>query len=194
VNPALPPEFARALRARQSPSLRGSMARKRQKHDGDDCEQVVNGLHEQCRIAGVARMVKLPTPWKIIGKNPRGMGMIAVPEEKSTVDYLGHFIGAERGGAIYVEAKKLTDTSLNFKKRLADHQRTALTNALVEGQTSILLIVHGNLVAPAIYAVPWSEVRLRMNAGEKSLPVAEIGMHRMSRLEPYLARFARGAS
>lgn len=195
MSPALDPAFARLAATAQArrhgtaaaAKINGSLARKRQRHEGSDAEAFVNGLHALCLAAHVARMVKIPTPMRITGQ--RGAIRMCVPDEKSTVDYMGHLLG---GRAIYVEAKKLADTRLNFANRLPPHQRAALSQAHDEGAVSVLLIVAGeSLLSPTVYAIPWSDVRAVIDRGDKSLALADMGAHVVPRGEPYLRRWIR---
>jgi recombination protein U len=65
------------------------------KHNlGDALENMIDRTCEAYTNQGVANISKVPTPYKIIGTDPRRPGvLLAVPERKSGVDYLGEYVG-----------------------------------------------------------------------------------------------------
>lgn len=62
------------------------------KHNlGSELEILLDVACEQYSNRGIASIHKIPTPLKIIGATERGL--LAVPKEKSIVDYIGEFQG-----------------------------------------------------------------------------------------------------
>jgi recombination protein U len=59
---------------------------------GKELETLLDLACQQYFDRGIACIQKVPTPFKIIGKS--GNALLAVPEKKSTVDYLGEYQGS----------------------------------------------------------------------------------------------------
>lgn len=74
-------------------------------------EELVEAANDLYRQEGRAIIHKIPTPWKVIGYDPRRQGARRVfPERKSTVDWGGILIG---GRSIQFETKE-SDKPLRF--------------------------------------------------------------------------------
>lgn len=58
---------------------------------GQSTEDLVNQACEVYSIEKRANIYKIPTPFKIIGKKDKYL--LAVPSQKSTVDYMGEYMG-----------------------------------------------------------------------------------------------------
>jgi recombination protein U len=58
---------------------------------GKNTEELVSQACEVYTVNKTANIQKIPTPFKII--KTQGKFLIAVPEQKSTVDYLGEYEG-----------------------------------------------------------------------------------------------------
>ncbi len=74
---------------------------------GAGLEELINWSCRQYAAMGLANIQKVPTPFKIIGQDPRRHCLMVVPDEQSTVDYIGEY----QGRPFAMEAKKTENTT-----------------------------------------------------------------------------------
>jgi penicillin-binding protein-related factor A (putative recombinase) len=197
MNPALPPEFARAYLAKHGKRIQQSGEQRARKRSGDETEEFVETLHQECLDRGIAFVRKLPTPFRVVRSLGKGK-LLCVPEKKSGADYVGHMLdGSGRG--VFAEVKRCTDRSFPLS-RIEEHQREELDRAHEAGVVALVVIVYGPTLARAdLFPVPWNVVRDAIardgsRRGDKSLSPEDLAPHLAWRDAPYLARFARMTS
>lgn len=156
---------------------RGPSARVRQQA-GDRAEAVTDALHAVCRRAGVAKVVRVSSHLRLVGK---GAGLRTVPTKKSTVDCLGVLRG---GRAVAIEVKSCSSGRLDLD-RLPAHQRAELAEVEQFGGVALVLVIVGGVA----HAVPWAAVSAAIAAGARSLGVAEVEVYRCPPGRPYLEQF-----
>lgn len=105
----------------------------------------------------VATIQKVPTPYKIIGTTDRGL--IAVPKEKSTVDYIGQY----RGIPFAMEAKK-TDNKTLF--RIDPWKREAHQREFFEQWEGLKFYFISFWKLQEHYLVPYSNVKNHFENGK----------------------------
>jgi len=142
------------------------MSRKR--HLGDALENLINWSCRQYQAQGVANIQKYPTPYKIIGQDKRRRCLLAVPEEKAGVDYVGEY-----GGRPFAMEAKKTENRTRYPLdpwNREKHQREFLDrwNGL-----AFYLISFWSLGEH--YLVPWAEYKKwhqqAQEGGRKSIPL-----------------------
>jgi recombination protein U len=153
-------------------------------------EDVVASLNAQCLAAGIARVRKLPTPMRVVGRiDQRGQTrLLCVYSAKSGVDFVGVMLAD--GRAVAVEAKRCTDRRFPLA-RLEDHQRDELAAVHAAGGVAVVLVIHGP--KRHAYALPWMLVARAVERGEKSLTVGAMEPYRVLAGTPYLRRWVRSA-
>jgi recombination protein U len=162
----------RAVARRTSRNGRASQAL------GEAAEALVQRHLDACERAGVARVRKLPTPMRVVGRAKTGM--LAIFTERAEPDYAGVLRG---GRAVVCEAKYTAAPSLPLS-RVAPHQRVALERAEALGALALLLVVFQGPRGRELYAVPWEWA----DAGA-SLTPAECAAWRCDLTDPFLGRW-----
>jgi hypothetical protein len=163
-------EVARKIRAQQS---------KRSK-TGARAEDYVDNLHDACRMANVARLVRVPTQFRVLGKAQRGelRGRFV---KKATVDYVGWMLdGTAR--VVTVEVKHQQEGAL-WLGRVEPQQQSALDSCLQAGGVAVLLVV----TPKRTYAVPWAEARARKTMNAEALQPYRVLVHELA----YLAHYSK---
>ena len=93
--------------------------------------------------------------------------------------------GTLRGGrAVAIEVKSCSNGRLDLD-RLPPHQRAELEAVEQIGGLALVLVVVGGVA----HAVPWAAVRAAIEAGARSLGVAEVEVYRCPPGRPYLQQF-----
>lgn len=77
---------------------------------GEGLEEMLDMTCEQYYCKKIATIKKVPTPFKIIGKDPTTNALLCVPDKKSTVDYMGEY----RGLGFAMEAKS-TESKTSYR-------------------------------------------------------------------------------
>ena len=168
----------------------------RAKH-GNETERFVETLNHLCELRGIARLRKVPTEMRVVGR--QGPRVVAIYAKKAGVDYVGRFIGS--GRFVGVEVKRV-DVSISKRTgaplpphldlaRVEDHQRAELDAIAADGGLALLLVVHGPLAA---YAVPWAEARRVRDNGGGVLSGVFLERWRVRAGVPYLEPFTEGES
>ncbi|MBL0387888.1 Holliday junction resolvase RecU [Tumebacillus sp. ITR2] len=135
---------------------------------GKSFEDRVIQANQQYAARGVAVIQKVATPFQIIRK---GKGMIAVPTEKSTVDFVGLAVG--RGVALDA---KTTKVQTNFPlSNVEQHQIDFLVRWKKQGGAAFLLIEFSTL-RDEIYRLDVDQlvrwwIESAMPKGRKSIPI-----------------------
>ncbi len=171
-------EEAAVKKAKRSAAQVASDKRRNAKGGGIG-EAVAERLHAECARQGVARMRKMPTPMKVIGRCVRGL--IAVYSARSGVDYHGSL--TSNGRAVYVEVKRCTSKKAFAMSEVEPHQRKELDYAWTTGAVAVLLVVFGPLDTPC--AAPWRDVREMVTLDWETLRQWEVRAG-----EAYLQRWA----
>lgn len=157
---------------------RGPSARVRQQA-GDRAEAVADALHGVCERAGVALVRRVNSNLRLV-RGPNGQAR-TVPTKKSTVDCWGLL---KNGRAVAIEVKSCSSGRLDLD-RLPPHQRAELEAVEQLGGLALVLVVVGGVA----HAVPWAAVRAAIEAGARSLGVAEVEVYRCPPGRPYLEAF-----
>jgi hypothetical protein len=137
--------------------------------NGQGAELLVEANHQLCLERKVARIRKLPTPFKMLGQltegdvgvSPRRRELagkhFGFPETEAGADYFGHTwteLGTQ-AQPIVAECKSTEDGYVHLA-RVAPLQREDLDGVLGRGIAALLVVHEG-----ALYAVPWGAVRAR---------------------------------
>ena len=135
---------------------------------GDALEEMLNWSCRQYLQMGVANIAKVPTPFKIIKRDFKTHFLLAVPEEKSGVDYLGEY-----GGQPFAMEAKKTENKTSYPMDPWDrekHQREFLKrwNGLRYYLISFWSLGEHYLMPYTEYIV-WHEQSL--TGGRKSIPI-----------------------
>jgi hypothetical protein len=165
-------DVARTVRDQQS---------KRSK-TGARAEDYVDNLHDACRMANVARLVRVPTQFRVLGKAPRGelRGRFV---KKATVDYVGWMLdGTAR--VVTVEVKHQQEGAL-WIGRVEPQQQAALDSCLQAGGVAVLLVV----TPMRTYAVPWADARAHKTMNAEALEPYRVRVHELA----YLAQYSKPA-
>jgi recombination protein U len=134
---------------------------------GQAFEQLIEITNKQYALKGQATIQKVPVPWKVFydKKTKRSK---AIPEEKSTVD----FIGASNGRAIAFDAKSTREVTRFPLSNIENHQILFLKNWKDNGGISFILVEFAK--KRETYLLPfqslenwWNEAQL---GGRKSIP------------------------
>lgn len=139
-----------------------------QANRGKSLEDLVALANEQYLARGIAKVRKLPTPYRVqrIGKT-----MQAIPAAKSGLDYVG-VIGGE---AITFDCKQTRQASLPLKN-IGQHQIDEGNEWRKHGGTVFWLVEYS--ASGRIYRVPHWLVshywRLAQNGGRKSIPEQDV--------------------
>lgn len=112
-------------------------AGKRAKARGERTEDALDAVHAVYRARGLADMVRLPTPMRILGAVTRGR-CTATLTTRSTVDYMGTI--GPGGRSVALELKRRAGKRLAVAD-VADHQWAALERAEALGALALVLVV-----------------------------------------------------
>lgn len=137
------------------------MAKRSQKHLGDQAEEVFRQYALISLKRRIARLDKLPTPAKNVG------GKI-VYCEKSTVDYIGMMLDGS-GRHVAVEVKRCSGTSFPLAN-LKHHQRQYLEHTDANGGVAALALVCPEFSGAEVFVVPWREVSAWIERERKGGP------------------------
>jgi recombination protein U len=156
------------------PGRRREELLQRKNNLGDCLEELVTWSCEQYYHKRIAVINKIPTPYKIIGKDTKTSCLLAVPETKSTVDYIGEY----KGIPFAMEAKKTQCTtrytmdSWNDRKGTERNQRSFLEHwqGLRYYLISFWTLGEHYLVPFAAYKA-WHD-QMKLPKGRKSIPLS----------------------
>lgn len=171
-------DVGRALRLEPGKSMRRSLQAK----SGGASEDFLGEHHRRCAEAGVAYLVKRPTPFRVIGPGPRAGTLLVVPEEPAGVDFTGQLLDGT-GRHLVAEAKSARDGRVDLARRVTDSQRQELELGMAGG-ISVLLVVR----ARELFAVPWALVRDRA-----AVSVRHLAEHMVTPGECWPARWSAAA-
>ena len=148
---------------------------------GKALEQMLEIANAQYRLRGIAVIEKVPTAW--IALRREGLITGAYPQKPAVADFLG-CMGAR---AVCVEAKE-TKRHLLPRANIHPHQVAFLTDCARLGALCGLIVLW---TAPEqrgeLWAMPWRDVRARMQQSRKSLPWEPESRYRVTGCD-YLAR------
>lgn len=126
---------------------------------GSALEALLEWQHEQYERRGVARIVKVPTPFVVRGWDGRAFAR-AHPARKATVDYLGCLVPS--GRMVAVEAKS-TAADRWHPSAIPEHQRAELDLWAAAGALALVVLgweSRGGI--DAVWVIPWPAVRRRI--------------------------------
>lgn len=136
---------------------------------GKVLEELVALANDQYLARGIAKVRKLPTPYRIVR---RGKAMQAIPAEKSGLDY----IGVVAGLAITFDCKETAGVSLPLAN-LHQHQIDEATEWESNGGVAFWLVDYTRLPGQ-VYRVPHAYMaerwRMAQIGGRKSIPQTDM--------------------
>jgi recombination protein U len=126
---------------------------------GNELETLLDMACRQYYIRRIATIQKVPTPYKIIGTTDRGL--IAIPKEKSTVDYIGQY----QGIPFAMEAKK-TDNKTLF--RIDPWKREAHQREFFERWEGLKFYLISFWKLQEHYLIPYKDINFK----DKKIPIS----------------------
>jgi hypothetical protein len=190
--PAPPPPRAASPAATSSPRTspapsapRASSDQKRRDANGKIGEAVAEVLHDICRRAGVADVMKVPTAMQLCGRDPSDPRFFrATFARRVGVDYRGHLCDGS-GRAVYSEIKHVQDDDAGFSLRdVRPEQRAQLDAAVAARAVAVLVIVRGP--RRDVFALPWAVAR-----AHRVLHTTELAPWKVRAGHPYLQHFCQ---
>jgi penicillin-binding protein-related factor A (putative recombinase) len=154
---------------------------------GSHSEDLIAQQNQTCLLAGIARVHKIATPFKVIGEI--GPFLKCARAKRSTVDYEGTMLDGT-GRHIAIECKRCSTARFPFG-RIEDHQRDELTAVHHAGGVAAVVLVYGPL--EHVLTIPWQRMAdLIASVDEASARADWLAPFRVPLGTPYLARFVRG--
>jgi recombination protein U len=146
-------------------------------------EKMIEMTNKQYAAKGRATIQKVPTPWKVF-YDKRTKRSKAIPESKSTVD----FIGIYNGRGIAFDAKSTRETTRFDLKNVDDHQVDFLRRWKNNGGISFVLVDFSKKQEVYYLSIGQLEkwVESAKNGGRKSIP------YEWFKLNCYLVRSRNG--
>lgn len=148
----------------------GQLVNKNYANKGIDFEKIINAANQMYIHRGLATVIKVPTPTKVLWKNYNGYRMPAKAfySEKSWLDY----IGVVDGVAVTFDAKETTNKTSFPLSNVKEHQIQAMRQWERCGGSSFLLVWFKK--QNEIYLLPYEVLMSAWNeakkGGRKSIP------------------------
>lgn len=149
---------------------KGQLVNKSYSNRGMMLEELVSKANQMYMHKGLATVIKVPTPWKVLWKNYGGYRkpINAFPEHKSFLDY----IGVVDGVAVTFDAKETTIKTSFPLSNIKEHQIQAMRQWERCGGSSFLLVWFKQ--QNEIYLLPYQVLMSAWNeakkGGRKSIP------------------------
>lgn len=143
------------------------------KKGGDAAEDALAGHLDACRRRGIADVVKVPTPHKVI-RRTAGASFVGVYTAKAGIDYRGCM---SDGRAVFIECKRASAARF-YLSAVTELQRAELDFALAG--VSLLAVVFRGVP----YVFPWAWAR-----GQVRIDLDQHPDYRLHPLRPFLARY-----
>lgn len=144
---------------------------------GQGFQALLNTTHAMYLAQGLATVLEVPTPWKVLGDWRKGPVPIYPVDRKDTgqVDYLGFWAG----GGLVIEAKECQEpTRFDFDKRWA-HEVEFIRRVIRAGHKAATMLLVAHYPSNQVFHLPGPELLARWDAafktagGRKSIPIRD---------------------